>query len=340
MVSVIDLPDNYTFGNNPLETYDIHTVVPIAANSWANRNGLVFNLPIGILRRVLIYVTPGCQNRVRTNLFQGTTQILPFTNLAPFAYNDFTEVDALGRLTLTSIAGLNITFTGMLATDTSYLYKDYATGSFDSWEVRADVKITAAVAGSRVHVLSFWNSIGPMAGAGSTSHLSAYLTYDGANYKIYLNYITAGGATVASSVNVALGTDYYLKLWHTAGSTVVHLDIYYGPDYATMFASFTITHAELATNYYRYFYPIQSYSGGAANAMSGYVKGLWLNSPSITYLTGEDYWFDTRENFFQYITASTNQFTINLWNIGAVSADVYYDHPFDYYLFVERVTVP
>ena len=296
----IDYPDEYVQGANPVEVYDFHTMLPIAANTWALRNGLLFNLPVGILRRVLVYMTPGCMNRVRTNLFQGSQQILPFVNLVPFVCYDFTKVDALARIACTSTAGLSVVFTGMLNNDTSYMYKDYGTGSFDAWEARANIKITAAANASRVHVLSFWNSIGPMAGLGSLSHLSTYLYYNGVNYQIILYYVTSGGVAVTTSYNIAINTDYYIKMRHTTGDTHVYLDIYSDSTYTTLLTTINITHAELGTNYYRYFYPIQSYSGGAGVAMSGYVKYVYLNAPSVTFITGEDYWYDTHD-FFQYI---------------------------------------
>jgi hypothetical protein len=57
------------------------------------------------------------------------------------------------------------------------------------------------------------------------------------------------------------------------------------------------------------------------------------------YLTGDDYWFDIKD-MFELIDAASTAFIVNAWNIGAASADVYYEHVIDLYAHVERVAVP
>jgi len=77
---VSDLPDGYSEANNPLQIYDYHLTVPVAAHDWAAR---VYNpagtlvLPVGILRRVLLFFPPGLNNTVRAFIWQGVNQIIP-----------------------------------------------------------------------------------------------------------------------------------------------------------------------------------------------------------------------------------------------------------------------
>ncbi len=74
---ISDLPDGYSFGNNPLNPYDFHVTVPIAANSWANRIVTPITLPVGILRRILVFFPPGVNTTVRSNIYHGLTQLVP-----------------------------------------------------------------------------------------------------------------------------------------------------------------------------------------------------------------------------------------------------------------------
>jgi hypothetical protein len=95
VISVIDLPDDYSHSDNLQSSYDfLLTCVPATHNSWANRNFMTKALPLGILRRVQITFPNGCNNRIFCNVYHVATQVFPVDPVgAPgtyyYVYNNY-----------------------------------------------------------------------------------------------------------------------------------------------------------------------------------------------------------------------------------------------------------
>jgi uncharacterized membrane protein len=63
---------------------------------------------------------------------------------------------------------------------------------------------------------------------------------------------------------------------------------------------------------------------------------------NVAYMTGNDHWFDS-DNMFELILSSSTRFVIHSWNVNNINVatnKTNYEHTLEIYLTVERVSIP
>lgn len=203
-------------------------------------------------------------------------------------YTTYTEVDANARLSVDSAT--QITATGLLRSDESYIYKDMGAAHFaGDFTHLLDTKHTAS--GSTVSDAAFWattNAVDDMYGLRAASAKYLYAYWYGNTPVIYLQ--EGAGATQYSdgSVNLVTNTQYYMKVVRNeAVGTYGTLYLYIYSDSGRTSLVDTLSVALHEKLDLRYVFAVSAYNDGNAASISFIVSNLDLGEQSVVPLI---YW--------------------------------------------------
>lgn len=188
-------------------------------------------------------------------------------------FTTFTEVESTGNNFWSQTSTRN-TFTGIIGTDDSHVYKDFGAGYFGDYEHWLDIEITSITGSNdRAIIWAVSNAIG--AYDVSVGQILQIRTSSGTKFSIYLT--DKGNSNEVSAYGLFdPNTSYYIKIYRS-GTSVTFKVYPSASDRENDTNVITTQSITGQTTTWRYLYGGMGGKFGSSNPLSGYVKNLDLN---------------------------------------------------------------